>query len=82
MMLIKVRLFASLVDRAGVSQLELSLPEGATAAAAADALVNQFPSLAGKIHRVALAVNYFTVPASTVLCDGDELALLPPVSGG
>jgi len=81
-MRIQVRLFASLADRAGVARLELSLPDGATASDAAALLAGQFPTLAGHLPRVALAVNYATVPSHTILADGDELALLPPVSGG
>jgi len=81
-MRIQIRFFASLADRAGVRVLELSLADGASITDAAAALVAQFPSLAGDLHRVAFAINYATAPAGTILSDGDELAFLPPVSGG
>jgi molybdopterin converting factor subunit 1 len=81
-MLIHVRLFAILKDRAGLSETTLELPAGATAADASEALAGKFPSLRGPLQRSALAVNRSYCAPSTPLNDGDELALIPPVSGG
>ena len=79
---IRVRLFAILRDRAGESQLTLDLPENATAADAAKAVASRLPAVADHVHRIAYAVNQAYAPASTQLHEGDEVALIPPVSGG
>lgn len=81
-MTVHVKLFALLRDRAGVAELTLDLPAATDVSAAAASLAGRFPALAGFLPRVAYAVNREYVPASTPLHDGDELALIPPVSGG
>ena len=81
-MTITVKLFAVLRDTAGTPELRLPLNEGSTAADAGEALANRFPAIAPRLRTVAYAVNRAYAPAMTVLKDGDELALIPPVSGG
>ena len=76
-MTVHVRLFAMLRERAGTSALELELPEGARVADALAALEH----LAGGLTCL-LAVNREYADADQVLVAGDELALIPPVSGG
>jgi MoaE-MoaD fusion protein len=76
-MRVSVRLFAGLRERAGEDQIELELPERASVGDALAALA----SLTGGL-RVVMAVNREYADASTPLCAGDELALIPPVSGG
>ncbi len=76
-MRIRIRLFANLRERAGTDALELELPDGARVS---DALT-QLVWLTGDIH-VAMAVNLDYANAETVLRTDDELALIPPVSGG
>lgn len=76
-MLVRVRLFAILRERAGRDTLELELPEGARvrdALAAVDDLAGGLP--------LVLAVNRGYADPERVLAAGDELALVPPVSGG
>jgi molybdopterin synthase catalytic subunit len=82
-MTLRVRLFAILRQQAGRDELELRLHEGATAAEAL-ARLSREPSLADLLDRlpVRLAVNRDFVPPRTRLHDGDELALISPVSGG
>jgi molybdopterin converting factor subunit 1 len=81
-MKIRLKMFASLRDRSGVSETELDLPEGATAQQAVEAVKIRFAGLAELLPKAAVAVNRVHVPRSTVLRNDDELALLPPVSGG
>lgn len=77
---IRVRLFAALRDEAGASVVEA---EGATAGAVADALAERFGERFSKIASVGqVVVNGERATRDTVLAEGDELALLPPVSGG
>ena len=82
-MRVSVRLFAILRERAGADELEIDLPEGATVAQALDALREQ-PGLDEPLERirVAMAVNREYAGPETPLAPGDELALVPPVSGG
>jgi molybdopterin converting factor subunit 1 len=79
---VNVKLFAIVKERAGVGELSLELGEGATVAAAGRAIVERFAVLKDIEPRVAYAVNREYANRETVLCDGDELALIPPVSGG
>ena len=76
-MKITVRLFAILRERAGSDRLELELPEGARVS---DALA-EVDHLAGGLKLV-MAVNREYAAADHPLAPGDELALIPPVSGG
>lgn len=77
---IKVRLFAQLRLAAGASELNLELPVGSTAAAAAQLLQLRHPALEPAGAMVAVNAKY--AEPSTVLEEGDTLALLPPVAGG
>src|SRR3954454_9694279 len=76
-MLVRVRLFAQLRERAGRDAVELDLPDGARVADALAAL----DDVAGGLP-VVMAVNREYAGAEHVLSAGDELALVPPVSGG
>ena len=81
-MTVRVLLFAVIRDAAGTGDVLLELSAGATASSAADQLVIRYPSLKPYVPRVAFAVNQQYAPATTELHEGDELALIPPVSGG
>jgi molybdopterin converting factor subunit 1 len=81
-MVIQVKLFAILKDRAGVSELSLDLPGETTAEGALVQIAAKLPAIREYLPRVAVAVNREYVKRDHVLRDGDELALIPPVSGG
>jgi molybdopterin synthase catalytic subunit len=74
---VQIRLFAQLRQRAGREEIELELPEGASVADALAALGD----LAGDLP-VVMSVNRDYATEETRLSPGDELALIPPVSGG
>jgi molybdopterin synthase catalytic subunit len=76
-MVVRIRLFAMLRERAGRDVLELELPDGARVA---DALAAVGDLAAGL--PLVLAVNREYAPPERPLAAGDELALIPPVSGG
>jgi len=82
-MTISVRLFAVLRERAGRERVELELADGATVDDAVAALGKQ-AGLDGLLEAlpVAMAVNREYASGATELRPGDELALIPPVSGG
>jgi molybdopterin synthase catalytic subunit len=76
-MQVRVRLFAGLRERAGAHEVQLELPDGALVG---DALA-QMQALTDGVP-VVMAVNREYADASERLSPGDELALIPPVSGG
>lgn len=76
-MQIRVRLFAGLRERAGASELQLELPEGALVADALDRMRELTDGVP-----VVMAVNHEYADPGSALESGDEVALIPPVSGG
>lgn len=83
-MLLQVRLFAVLRERAGRDSLEIELTEGATVAEALQALAAASEALGEALEAmpVVMAVNRTYAGQEQTLAAGDELALIPPVSGG
>ena len=79
---IHVRLFAMQRELAGTRAVEVEVTPGATVEDAWAALVARFPVLAPGRPAVRFAHNGAYAPASTPLADGDEVAMIPPVSGG
>jgi molybdopterin synthase catalytic subunit len=75
---VTVRLFAILRERAGTRELTLELPEGARVSDALERLREVAPPELPLV----MAVNREYAPEDQVLDAGDELALIPPVSGG
>jgi molybdopterin synthase catalytic subunit len=82
-MTVVVRLFAILRERAGRDTISLELAEGATVADALDALALR-PLLAETLARlpVRMAVNHEYAALDDRIGPGDELAVIPPISGG
>ena len=76
-MKITVRLFAGLRERAGAGQLELELPDGASVAQVWPTL-----ELGDEPSGLLYAVNRVYAEPDRLLADGDEVAMIPPVSGG
>jgi molybdopterin converting factor subunit 1 len=76
-MRVNVRLFAALRERAGQDAVELELPEGASVAQALERLAPVTDGVP-----VVLAVNQEYADQTVTLHEGDEVALIPPVSGG
>jgi molybdopterin converting factor subunit 1 len=81
-MRIRVRLFAIQRELAGTREVELELPAGASIESAWSALVARHPSLEPGRAYVRFARNADYASPDTTLADGDELAVIPPVSGG
>ena len=76
-MQVSIRLFAGLRERAGTGAKKLELPDGATVADVWAAL-----DLGDEPAGLLYAVNRRYAAADTPLGDGDEVAVIPPVSGG
>ncbi|MDE2966260.1 MAG: molybdenum cofactor biosynthesis protein MoaE [Chloroflexota bacterium] len=82
-MRLTVQLFANLAETCGARQIELyDLPQPLTAALVMDAFVDRFPQLDGMRDSIMFAVNAEYVPADHPVSACDEVALIPPVSGG
>lgn len=79
---VKVLLFGAAADRAGTRQTELSVSEGTTLGNLWPALVDRHPGLAPMHGTLAFAVNGEYARAEAKVSPGDEVAVLPPVSGG
>jgi molybdopterin synthase catalytic subunit len=79
---VRVRLFAIQRELVGSRELPIDLGDGATVEDAWVAVVAQFPVLAPGRPSVRFARNGDYADASTILADGDEVAFIPPVSGG
>lgn len=82
-MLIEVKLFAGLREAAGATEVEVELDDGANATGLLDELKRR-PGLGPKLTDmpVRVAVNRAYVDGEAKLRDGDEVALVPPISGG
>lgn len=79
---VRVRYFAILRERVGVDEERLEIPSEALAGGVLDAVVERHPQVAAYRTRLRLALNEEFVPADAPVADGDEVALIPPVSGG
>ena len=81
-MRVTVRLFARFRDIAGGGELCRDVASGATVADVWRALTGEFPALSAYAGSMSVAVNADYARMERTLGDGDEVAFLPPVSGG
>ena len=79
---VRVRLFARLREQAGKETATLELPTGSTVADVYDALRREHPALEADRKAVRAALNQEFKDWSAEVADGDEVAFIPPVSGG
>ena len=81
-MRVTVRLFARLRELGGAGELVREVPDGSTVAGVWRALVHDYPAFAAYEPSLSCAVNAEYAKFKTSVSDGDEVAFLPPVSGG
>jgi molybdopterin converting factor subunit 1 len=79
---VRVRLFALAREAAGRSEVEAELGEGATVASLLEALGASYPRLGPLAPSLLVAVNREYRGRDALLRDGDEVGIIPPVSGG
>ncbi len=79
---VKVLFFGLLKDICGSAEARLELPAGATAGTVFEHYAEAFPKLRQMASSIVLARNHEFATAAEPLSEGDEVALLPPVSGG
>ena len=81
-MRVRLRFFATLRERAGVAETTIEVERPVTVGELWELLRAERPKLATYAGRVAFAVNEEYVDSKTTLQDNDEVAFIPPVSGG
>ena len=81
-MQVTVKLFGSIREAAGAKELAVVVPEGSTVADLRALLARDHPSFEEMADRLRVSVNYEIVRGNSALAEGDEVAFLPPVSGG
>ena len=79
---VRVRLFAGLKELIGQQDLTVDLPEGASVGDLREKLGGDIPRLASFLPSLVCAVNEEYRLPEYPLHDGDEVALIPPISGG
>jgi molybdopterin converting factor subunit 1 len=81
-MKVKTKFFAAIKDIVGIPEDELELAEGITAGELFQAYCQQHTRLSRYANNTMISVNLEFVPPETRLYEGDEIAFIPPVSGG
>jgi len=81
-MKVRVRCFAAAREIVGSGELIVDLPEGSTLTQLFDRVQGQFPRLQGLAGSLLFSVNREYAPPDKRLSADDEVALIPPVSGG
>jgi len=81
-MTLRLKLFASLRERAGAADLSREFAQGVSVGDVWHALTREFPALSGQDDALSFAVNQEYVKSDYRPRDGDEVAFIPPVSGG
>ena len=79
---VRTRLFARLREQAGAETETLELPAGSTLGDVYEALRQRHPALESDLKAVRAALNQEFAEWTTAVADGDEVAFIPPVSGG
>ncbi len=81
-MTVRVRFFASVRDIVGKAEMDLDIPGGSSAGDLLERLAEWYPRLHGLTSSLLLSVNREYADSHHPLREGDEVALIPPVSGG
>jgi molybdopterin synthase sulfur carrier subunit len=79
---VTVKLFAAYQEAYGVPELTLEFPTGTPVVAVQERLIAEHPELAQWRNLTRFGINLEFVEPDTILQDGDEVVLIPPVSGG
>ena len=79
---IKVKLFAILRERVGESEITITVPSGITVNHLNNEILKKYPQLKSFSNKFVTSVNCKVTTGDTVITSKDQVALLPPVSGG
>ena len=80
--MITIKLFAAMAEETGLDHVQMQWQEGLTTDDVKQWLTESYSVLAARIPAAMIAVNQSFIPAVRTLADGDEVAFIPPVSGG
>jgi molybdopterin synthase sulfur carrier subunit len=79
---IKVKLFAILREKVGESEITITVPTGITVNYLNSEILQKYPQLKSFNNKFVTSVNWKVTTGDTIISSKDEIALLPPVSGG
>ena len=79
---IKVRLFANLRELVGEKEIIITVPSGITVGYLNNEILKKYPQLKSFSNKFVTSVNCKVTTGDTIITSSDEIALLPPVSGG
>ncbi|MFM7450200.1 MAG: MoaD/ThiS family protein [Leptolyngbyaceae cyanobacterium] len=79
---VTVKLFAAYQEAVGQPEIQLSVPVKTPVVAIRDRLLQEYPQLSQWRDLTRYGLNLTFVEPETILQDGDEVVLIPPVSGG
>ncbi len=79
---IKVRLFANLRELVGEREITITVPGSVTVSHLNNEILNKYPQLKSFSNKFVTSVNCKVTTGDNVITSSDEIALLPPVSGG
>jgi molybdopterin converting factor subunit 1 len=79
---IKVRLFADLRELVGEREITITVPTGVTVSYLNNEILKRYPQLKSFSNKFVTSVNCKVTTGDTIISSSDEIALLPPVSGG
>ena len=81
-MQVRLLFFASIKDIVGARQIDVEIPTGTTVGKLLGMLEEKYPRIAGYRSILLTSVNEEYANPETIISDGDEVAIFPPVSGG
>ncbi|OGL41099.1 MAG: molybdopterin converting factor subunit 1 [Candidatus Schekmanbacteria bacterium RIFCSPHIGHO2_02_FULL_38_11] len=81
-MKVKIKFFAALREGIGKSEIEINIPSGSRLNGLIERLEKEYKAIAEFKTSIAYSINMEYVRGDEVLKEGDEIALIPPVSGG
>ena len=79
---IKVTLFANLRELVGEREITITVPTGVTVSYLNNEILKRYPQLKSFSNKFVTSVNCKVTTGDTIITSSDEIALLPPVSGG
>lgn len=80
--IVRIKLFAGMREAVGADEVTLELPSGSNLGEVRVSLAKLYPLFAPLLDHVRFAINWKFADVDATVCEGDEVAVIPPVSGG